>query len=177
MVAAVALRRIAKRFDLGAATHGREGWKACLKSPQASYEFALEAYNHMQEHLMKMMNGETMNDDHLSAVGWGVSFVGKQLRELSEKLPFGLREAGIALATPIDAAGILVSRIGAGFSSAWDRLGGAGEALLRGDLKGFGKGIFNIAGPYESLFSGGTLLLVYWLILYWLYRRKLFLRI
>jgi predicted acyltransferase len=41
----------------------------------------------------------------------------------------------------------------------------------------FGKGIFEIAGPYESLFSGGTLLLVYWLILYWMYRRKLFLRI
>jgi hypothetical protein len=41
----------------------------------------------------------------------------------------------------------------------------------------FGKGIFNIAGPYESLFSGGTLLLVYWLILYWMYRRKIFLRI
>ncbi len=41
----------------------------------------------------------------------------------------------------------------------------------------FGKGIFEVAGPYESLFSGGTLLVVYWLILYWMYRRKIFLRI
>jgi predicted acyltransferase len=42
----------------------------------------------------------------------------------------------------------------------------------------FGAGIFDLAGPaYQSLLSGGTLLLVYWLILYWMYRRKIFLRI
>lgn len=42
----------------------------------------------------------------------------------------------------------------------------------------FGQGLFSVGGPaYESLLSGGTLLLVYWLILYWMYRRKIFLRI
>jgi predicted acyltransferase len=42
----------------------------------------------------------------------------------------------------------------------------------------FGQGIFSWPGrAYESLLSGGTLLLVYWLILYWMYRRKIFLRI
>jgi predicted acyltransferase len=42
----------------------------------------------------------------------------------------------------------------------------------------FGAGIFELAGPaYQSLLSGGILLLVYWLILYWMYRRKIFLRI
>ncbi len=42
----------------------------------------------------------------------------------------------------------------------------------------FGQGIFSWPGrAYESLLTGGTLLLVYWLILYWMYRRKIFLRI
>jgi heparan-alpha-glucosaminide N-acetyltransferase len=30
---------------------------------------------------------------------------------------------------------------------------------------------------YEPLFAGATVLLVFWLILYWLYRQKIFIRI
>lgn len=42
----------------------------------------------------------------------------------------------------------------------------------------FGKNSFLILGkPYESLLLGGSALLVLWLILFWMYRRKIFLRI
>ncbi len=42
----------------------------------------------------------------------------------------------------------------------------------------FGEGFFQRVGEtYAPLFQGAVVLLVYWLILYWLYRRKLFLRI
>jgi len=41
-----------------------------------------------------------------------------------------------------------------------------------------GRDAFKSLGPiYEPLLSGGALLVVYWLILYWMYRRGLFLRI
>ncbi len=41
-----------------------------------------------------------------------------------------------------------------------------------------GSSIFNVFGPqYESLLHGGMVLLVYWLVLWWMYRRKIFLRI
>jgi heparan-alpha-glucosaminide N-acetyltransferase len=41
-----------------------------------------------------------------------------------------------------------------------------------------GAGCFNLLGPaYESLLSGGCVLAVFWLILFWMYRRKLFLKI
>jgi len=73
---------------------------------------------------------------------WGLTFVGDHAYDFAKKLPPGLREAGLLLATPFQALGVGLSRIAAGFSSAFDRLGGAGAALLRGDLAGFGKGIF-----------------------------------
>ena len=42
----------------------------------------------------------------------------------------------------------------------------------------FGKDIFNILGaPYSSLVSGTAVIVTLWLILYWMYRRKIFLRI
>jgi heparan-alpha-glucosaminide N-acetyltransferase len=42
----------------------------------------------------------------------------------------------------------------------------------------FGQGVFEIFGEaYEPLVSGSVLLLAFWLILYWMYRRQLFLRI
>jgi predicted acyltransferase len=42
----------------------------------------------------------------------------------------------------------------------------------------FGEGVFRIFGPaYQSLVSGGLLLLIYWLMLFWMYRRKIFVRI
>jgi predicted acyltransferase len=41
-----------------------------------------------------------------------------------------------------------------------------------------GQGTFNIFGDtYEPFFHGAALLFVEWLILYWMYRRKIFLRI
>ncbi len=42
----------------------------------------------------------------------------------------------------------------------------------------FGSGIFKALGQaYEPLLIGGAVLLVYWLLLFWMYRRKIFLRI
>ncbi|MFM8395624.1 MAG: acyltransferase family protein [Acidobacteriota bacterium] len=42
----------------------------------------------------------------------------------------------------------------------------------------FGRGVFNVLGEGNaSLLSGAYALLVFWLILYWMYRRKLFIRI
>jgi len=42
----------------------------------------------------------------------------------------------------------------------------------------FGPGAFKIAGPgLAPLLEGSALLLTYWLVLFWMYRRKLFLRI
>jgi predicted acyltransferase len=41
-----------------------------------------------------------------------------------------------------------------------------------------GKGIYQVFGPpYAPLVHGGLVLLAFWLILFWMYRRKLFLRI
>jgi len=41
-----------------------------------------------------------------------------------------------------------------------------------------GQNFFKFAGDaYEGFFLGTAVLLVYWLILYWMYRRKIFLRI
>ncbi len=41
-----------------------------------------------------------------------------------------------------------------------------------------GRSSFELAGaPFEPLLRGGAISLVYWLILFWMYRRKLFLRI
>ena len=34
-----------------------------------------------------------------------------------------------------------------------------------------------LAGPYQPLFHGALVLLVLWLLLFWMHRRKLFLRI
>jgi len=42
----------------------------------------------------------------------------------------------------------------------------------------FGQNIFNIFGDgYSTLLSGWTVIIVFWLMLYWMYRRKLFIRI
>jgi predicted acyltransferase len=41
-----------------------------------------------------------------------------------------------------------------------------------------GKGTFQVFGAtYEPMFVGGTSLLIFWLMLYWMYRRKIFVRI
>lgn len=41
----------------------------------------------------------------------------------------------------------------------------------------FGADVFKQAGPYEPLASGAALLVVFWLILWWLYRQRVFVRI
>jgi predicted acyltransferase len=53
------------------------------------------------------------------------------------------------------------------------------ESFIGGTLKThFGTAAFKVFGePYEPLFHGAFTLLVMWLILYWMYKRKLFLRI
>jgi heparan-alpha-glucosaminide N-acetyltransferase len=53
------------------------------------------------------------------------------------------------------------------------------EDFIRTNLKtNLGGKVFQLFGPaYESLLLGAAVLLVYWLLLYWMYRRKLFLKI
>jgi predicted acyltransferase len=51
--------------------------------------------------------------------------------------------------------------------------------FIRGALiTHFGANSFRLFGkPYESLLLGGATLLIFWLLLFWMYRRKIFLRI
>jgi predicted acyltransferase len=53
------------------------------------------------------------------------------------------------------------------------------EPLVSSSLKThLGTGFFSLAGPaFEPLLLGGAVLLVYWLLLLWLYRRRIFLRV
>jgi heparan-alpha-glucosaminide N-acetyltransferase len=53
------------------------------------------------------------------------------------------------------------------------------EGFLRSNFATFlGKDVFLMAGDaYEPLFSGGAVLAIYWLILFWMARRRIFLRI
>lgn len=53
------------------------------------------------------------------------------------------------------------------------------ESFILENLKiHFGEDIFSIFGePYASLVSGGAVLLTFWLILFWMFRRRIFLRI
>lgn len=64
------LRRIAQRFALGAEVHGEGNWLKSLDTREHALSFSKEAYNHLQEHLQKMLEG--VPDDHLAAVGWAV---------------------------------------------------------------------------------------------------------
>jgi heparan-alpha-glucosaminide N-acetyltransferase len=53
-----------------------------------------------------------------------------------------------------------------------------GEFLSKNLRTHLGRDAFRVLGPdYEPLLLGGAVLLVLWLILFWMYRRKLFLRI
>lgn len=55
-----------------------------------------------------------------------------------------------------------------------DALGG----LVRETLNGIpGEDFFELAGTYAPLFQGGVMLLLYWLLLYWMHRKQVFLRI
>jgi hypothetical protein len=65
-------RRIAKRFELGAAVHGTDNWKLALTSSDGRSAFVRSALDHMHEHLLKLESGEAPEDDHLAAIGWAV---------------------------------------------------------------------------------------------------------
>ncbi|MGA2243957.1 MAG: DUF5009 domain-containing protein [Verrucomicrobiota bacterium] len=54
----------------------------------------------------------------------------------------------------------------------------AGDFIAGSLVTHLGGGAFRIFGPaYESLLHGGAVLLIFWLILFWLYRRKIFIRV
>lgn len=65
-------RRTAQRFGLGAQIHGENNWKNSIKNEKDAAAWAKEAYNHMQEHMLKMASGDFPDDDHIGAIGWGV---------------------------------------------------------------------------------------------------------
>lgn len=70
LIPTTGLRRIAERFALGAAKHGERNWELSLESKEDAHALAVEAYNHLQEHLLLMLDGT--EDDHLGAIGWAV---------------------------------------------------------------------------------------------------------
>src|SRR3954471_17797958 len=53
------------------------------------------------------------------------------------------------------------------------------EEFVRGALlRHLGRGVFRVAGaPFEPVLEGGAVVLVFWLILLWMYRRRIFVRI
>jgi hypothetical protein len=82
-------RRIAQRFTLGADTHGVDNWKKSLGSEGDAAAFCQSAYDHMMEHMLKMVALQDPEDDHLGAIGWAVctlahveSLYGKKWTEL-----------------------------------------------------------------------------------------------
>jgi dATP/dGTP diphosphohydrolase len=67
------LRRTALRFGLGAEKHGPWNWTRSVQTEENASAFAQEAYNHMMEHIRKMVAGIELDDDHLGAIGWAQS--------------------------------------------------------------------------------------------------------
>ena len=63
-------RRTALRFGLGAEIHGDWNWLNGMKTEKDARAFCEEAFNHMQEHMHKMVAGHEPEDDHLGAIGW-----------------------------------------------------------------------------------------------------------
>ena len=62
----------------------------------------------------------------------------------------------------------------AAYLMSWLFEGFIGDALTRH----LGAGTFRALGePYEPLLHGAAVLLVFWLLLYWMYRRRIFLKI
>jgi hypothetical protein len=90
LLPSTAIRRIAERFSLGAVEHGEDNWKLSMEDVDSARIFCADAYNHVQEHLMKMMDGEDPKEDHLGAAAWGLSvlmyaeqvFGGKNWRDI-----------------------------------------------------------------------------------------------
>lgn len=73
-------KRVAQRWALGAKKHGAHNWKRSLDTKEHAAAFCIEAYNHMQEHLSKLISRADLSDDHLGAVGWGVGAIAEAER-------------------------------------------------------------------------------------------------
>jgi predicted acyltransferase len=68
--------------------------------------------------------------------------------------------------------------IGANSIAAYVLAHGSERFLMRSFHTHFGKDVFQIIGPaYEPLLAGLTVLVIQWLILWWLYRKRVFIRI
>lgn len=72
------LRRIARRFALGAVKYSEpspksHNWRASLDTEEHAREFLHDAYNHAFEHMLRAADGSLDGDDDLSAVGWFVT--------------------------------------------------------------------------------------------------------
>lgn len=63
-------RRTARRFGLGAESHGAWNWAKSVQVEEDAAAWADEAFNHMMEHIHKMASGIDPHDDHLGAIGW-----------------------------------------------------------------------------------------------------------
>jgi len=62
LISAWGLRRLAKRYALGAGVHGERNWESGIP--------VSDTINHMMEHLLLYLQGDR-TDDHMAAVAWG----------------------------------------------------------------------------------------------------------
>ena len=75
LLRAVGLRRLARRFQLGATAYGDKNWLRSLERESDAAVFCREAFNHLMEHALKCSNGEEPFDDHLAAIMWGAQAI------------------------------------------------------------------------------------------------------
>ena len=61
------IRRLALRYDLGAAKYVRDNWKKSLNDPK----WVEQLRDHMADHMFKYFNHIEPDDDHLAAIAWG----------------------------------------------------------------------------------------------------------
>lgn len=68
-------RREAERAALGAEKHGAYNWRRSLDTKEHAAAFCIEAYNHIQEHMLKLVSRANLLDDHLGAIRWGAGAI------------------------------------------------------------------------------------------------------
>lgn len=66
-------RRVAIRYGLGAEVHGAWNWQNAAANEQSARAWCEQVYDHMIEHMAKMVSGVDPEDDHLGAIGWAVT--------------------------------------------------------------------------------------------------------
>jgi hypothetical protein len=76
LIPRVGLVRIADRFQLGLEKHGEGNWERSLLRREDAKAFAVEAYNHLIDHALKMADGDN-DGDHVGAIGWAVCALAK----------------------------------------------------------------------------------------------------